>query len=42
MVAFDLEGTLAGAEDLDLAAIIGLDPDRGVPGADMAQQRPED
>ena len=42
VVAVDPEGRLAAAEDLDLAGLVGLDPDRGLGFGDVAQQRPED
>ena len=41
-MALDLEGPVAAAADLDLAGHVGLDPDGGVVGADVAQQRSED
>jgi hypothetical protein len=39
VMALDLEGALGGAQDLDLARAVDLDPDRRVPRADMTQQR---
>ena len=41
VVAADVEGVRAGAEDLDLARRIGLDPDDGVAQACVPQQRPD-
>ena len=41
-MALDLEGALRGAQDLDLARPVGLDPHGRVAGADMAQQRTDD
>ena len=42
VVALDREGALPVAEHLDLARRVGLDPDRRVGRADMAEQRAED
>jgi hypothetical protein len=42
VMALDLEGALRGAEDLDLALRVGLDPYGRVAGADVAQQRTDD
>jgi hypothetical protein len=37
VMALDLERALAGAQDLDLARPVDLDPDGRVPCADVAQ-----
>ena len=42
VVAGDAEGRLAAAEDLDLAGLARLDPDRRLGFGDVAEQRTED
>ena len=41
MVALDAEGAPAGVEHGDLTRRVGLDPDRGLGGAGVTQERPE-
>ena len=42
VVSVDAEGRLGMTEDLDLARLVGLDPDRGVALAHVPQERAED